>query len=181
MVLFIISEIMFFAGFFWAFFDVSLFPKAIIGGQWPPKNIETINPFRLPYLNTLFLLLSGTTITWAHQSLLENDRPSFKKGLLLTVTLGLIFLSLQAIEYAHASFSLKDSIFGSIFYITTGFHGFHVLIGVIMLSVCLLRGLYGHFTPKHHVGFEISAWYWHFVDVVWLFLFVWVYWWGRSH
>ncbi len=180
MVLFIVSEIMFFASFFWAYFNFSLFPNDIIGNIWPPKDIELISTFRLPFLNTLLLLLSGTTITWSHQALLENNRLGFKRGLWLTVALGFIFLSIQAFEYSHTTIAFRDNIYGSIFFMSTGFHGFHVLIGSIILLVCFLRAIKGHFTKNHHVGFEIGAWYWHFVDVVWLFLFVWIYWWGNS-
>lgn len=177
MALFITSEVMFFVAFFWAFFYSSLAP---IGGGWPPKGIHPPNPFEYPYFNTLILLLSGTTITWAHQALLEGHTKDVLKGLGLTIFLGLIFTSIQAYEYAHASFGFKEGIYPSIFYMATGFHGAHVVIGTLFLSVCWVRARLGQFTPDRHVGFEAAAWYWHFVDVVWLFLFVSIYWWGSG-
>ncbi len=186
MMLFIASEVMFFVAWFWAFFDASLFTNEAIeqarqqftGGQWPPKGIEAINPFELPLLNTLLLLTSGTTITWAHHALLHNDRASVKFGLILTILLGMTFTSVQAYEYLHAPFGFRDSIYGATFFMATGFHGAHVIIGTIFLIVCLARVYAGHFTPTHHLGFEFAAWYWHFVDVVWLFLFSCIYVWG---
>jgi cytochrome c oxidase subunit 3 len=180
MALFIASEVMFFVAFFWAFFDSSLFPKAAIGGVWPPKGMMVLDPLQVPLLNTLILLLSGCTVTWAHHALRENDRRHFIMGLSLTILLGLVFTSLQAIEYLHAPFGFKDGIYSSTFYMATGFHGFHVIVGTLFLIVCLFRGLKGQFTPDHHFGFEAAAWYWHFVDVVWLFLFFWVYIWGSG-
>ena len=183
MILFIASEVMFFVGWFWAFFDFSLFPSTlnvdVIGGQWPPKAIEAVmDPFDLPLLNTLILLCSGTTVTWAHHCLLHDDRDGLKKGLWATILLGLLFTSIQAYEYAHAPFGFGGNTYGSAFYMATGFHGFHVIVGTIFLTVCLIRTYRGDFTPKQHFGFEAAAWYWHFVDVVWLFLFVVVYIWG---
>ena len=186
MILFIASEVMFFVAWFWAYFDASLFPGEAIqysrteftGGHWPPKGVEVFSPWHLPLLNTLILLTSGTTVTWAHHALLHGDREGLKKGLLLTIVLGLIFTGVQAYEYAHAAFGFKGSIYGATFFMATGFHGAHVIIGTIFLIVCLARALKGHFTPEHHLGFEFAAWYWHFVDVVWLFLFVAVYVWG---
>ncbi len=182
MMLFIASEVMFFVGWFWAFFDFSLFPNAltdVVGGQWPPKAIEAVlDPFDLPLLNTLILLCSGTTCTWAHHSLIHGDREGLKKGLWATIALGLLFTSIQAYEYAHAPFPFGENTYGSAFYMATGFHGFHVIIGTIFLIVCLRRTYAGHFTPRQHFGFEAAAWYWHFVDVVWLFLFVSIYVWG---
>ena len=178
MALFIASEVMFFVAFFWAFFDASLYPKEGIGGIWPPADVVPFNAFELPFLNTLILLLSGVTVTWAHHALLHNDRKQLIQGLVCTVALGVAFTSLQAFEYAHAGFLFKQNIFSSTFYMATGFHGFHVIIGTLFLTVCLFRAIKGHFTPDHHFGFEAAAWYWHFVDVVWLFLFVCVYWWG---
>jgi len=180
MALFIASEVMFFAAFFWAFFNASLFPTEATGGVWPPKGIMPFDPFEVPFLNTLILLMSGTTVTWAHHCLLENDRPGLIKGLAATVFLGICFTSLQAYEYSHAAFHFKDGIYPSTFFMATGFHGFHVMIGTTFLAVNLVRAIKGHFTPDHHFGFEAAAWYWHFVDVVWLFLFVCVYWWGGS-
>ena len=186
MILFIASEVMFFVAWFWAFFDASLFPNeahqvartAFTGGQWPPKGVEVLDPFHLPLFNTIILLLSGTTVTWAHHALLENQRGMLKFMLLLTVLLGLLFTSVQAYEYAHAPFAFSDSIYGATFFMATGFHGFHVIIGTIFLIVCLLRAMAGQFTPKQHFGFEAAAWYWHFVDVVWLFLFCCIYVWA---
>ena len=171
-VLFIASEVMFFVAFFWAYFNARLFP---VGGVWPPQGIVPLDPMSLPFLNTLILLLSGTTVTWAHHALLHGDRQGLRQGLLYTVLLGTLFLGLQAYEYSHATFGFRDGIYASTFYMATGFHGFHVLIGTLFLLVCYLRARSGQFTEKHHVGFEAAAWYWHFVDVVWLFLFASVY------
>jgi len=182
MILFIASEVMFFVGWFWSWFDFSLFPNTlteVVGGQFPPKAIEAVmDPFALPLLNTLILLCSGTTVTWAHHSLIHGDREGLKTGLWLTIALGVLFTSIQAYEYAHAPFGFGGNTYGSAFYMATGFHGFHVLVGTIFLIVCLRRAYLGHFTPRQHFGFEAAAWYWHFVDVVWLFLFVVVYVWG---
>ena len=180
MALFIASEVMFFAAFFWAFFNASLFPTSAIGGVWPPKTIHPFNPFELPLLNTLILLTSGVTVTWAHHALREGDRAGALLGLGLTILLGVCFTSIQAYEYSHAAFGFREGIYPSTFFMATGFHGFHVIIGTTFLTVCFFRAYKGHFTPTHHFGFEAAAWYWHFVDVVWLFLFVCVYWWG-SH
>jgi cytochrome c oxidase subunit III len=190
MLMFIASEVMFFVAWFWAFFDASLFSGepiqaarvAATGGIWPPKETEIFDPWHLPLLNTIILLTSGTTVTWAHHALLHNDRKGLIQGLLLTIGLGAIFTCVQAYEYAHAAFAFNrdngGNIYGSTFFMATGFHGFHVLIGTIFLIVCLFRAMKGHFTPQQHFGFEAAAWYWHFVDVVWLFLFAAVYIWG---
>ena len=180
MILFIASEVMFFVAWFWAFFDASLFPSAVEGAvaTWPPKGIEVLDPFHFPLLNTLILLCSGTTVTWAHHALIHGDRQGLKTGLLATILLGALFTSIQAWEYAHAPFAFKGSIYGATFFMATGFHGFHVLVGTIFLIVCYLRAKRGDFTPRAHFGFEAAAWYWHFVDVVWLFLFVSIYVWG---
>lgn len=185
MALFIVSEVMFFAAFFWAFFSSSLFPRApltdiweIFAGVWPPEGIHTFDPWDLPFINTLVLLLSGTTVTWAHHALLEGKNKDVITGLALTVLLGVSFTILQAFEYSHAHFGFSDGIYASTFYLATGFHGAHVIIGTIFLAVCLVRSIRGTLSPKGHLGFEFAAWYWHFVDVVWLFLFIWVYWWG---
>ena len=180
MILFIASEVMFFVGWFWAFFDASLFPKAVdvVGGVWPPKGLTPINPFAFPLLNTMILLCSGTTVTWAHHSLIHGDRKGLKNGLWCTIALGLLFSTIQAYEYIHAPFAFKGNIFGATFFMATGFHGFHVIVGTIFLAVCQYRAYKGDFTPRQHFGFEAAAWYWHFVDVVWLFLFLSIYVWG---
>jgi cytochrome c oxidase subunit 3 len=169
------------SAFFWAFFASSLFPKAAIGGVWPPATVTPINPFELPFLMTMILLLSGCTVTWAHHAILEGKKDEATKGLLVTVLLGIAFTCFQAFEYYHATFKFKDGIYSSAFYMATGFHGFHVLVGTIFLAVCLFRNMKGHFTKESHFGFEAAAWYWHFVDVVWLFLFTAIYWWGNAH
>ncbi|MBI1326646.1 MAG: cytochrome c oxidase subunit 3 [Alphaproteobacteria bacterium] len=186
MALFISSEVMFFVAFFWAFFDASLFIQdahevlrmEYTHGAWPPPQITTIPAFELPFLMTMILLLSGCTVTWAHAAIVHGDQKNFIKALGLTVLLGAFFLCFQAYEYLHAHFSIKDGTYGSTFFMATGFHGFHVIIGTIFLFVCWLRAKKGHFTADKHFGFEAAAWYWHFVDVVWLFLFIAVYWWG---
>ena len=146
--------------------------------QWPPKGIEVLDPFGFPLLNTFILLCSGTTVTWAHHALIHGDREGLKRGLWCTILLGLLFTSIQAYEYAQAPFDFKGNIYGATFFMATGFHGAHVIIGTIFLAVCLVRSYKGDFTPKQHFGFEAAAWYWHFVDVVWLFLFVSIYVWG---
>ena len=182
MILFIASEVMFFVGWFWSWFDFSLFPSSlseVVGGTWPPKGIEAVmDPFDLPLLNTLILLCSGTTVTWAHHALIHGDRQGLKTGLWLTIVLGVLFTSIQAYEYANAPFNFGENTYGSAFFMATGFHGFHVIIGTIFLTVCLKRAYNGDFTPRQHFGFEAAAWYWHFVDVVWLFLFLAIYVWG---
>ena len=175
MALFIASEVMFFVAWFWAYFNASLFPTAAIGSVWPPEGILTFDPFELPLLNTLILLLSGVTVTWAHHALREGDRNGLIQGLSLTILLGLTFTGVQAYEYSHAAFGFKDGIYPSTFFMATGFHGAHVIIGTIFLIVCWFRATAGHFKPDHHFGFEAAAWYWHFVDVVWLFLFICIY------
>jgi len=180
MILFIVSEIMFFFGFFWAFFHAALVPTYEIGGVWPPKGIEVFNPWEIPFLNTVILLTSGATCTWAHHSIIAGDRKGSIFALILTLILALIFSGFQLYEYRHASFTMSDSIYGSLFFMTTGFHGFHVQIGTIFLFVALIRLYKNHFSAAHHFGFEAASWYWHFVDVVWLFLFVSIYWWGGS-
>ena len=201
MIMFIASEIMFFVAWFWAYFDAALFPAPVYpvnpettdavvgmvqraletGGVWPPKPTadhsftSTFDPWGLPLVNTLVLLLSGTTVTMAHHALLEKNRRGLIWGLAVTVALGLLFTSLQAFEYGHAAFHYSGNIYGATFFMATGFHGAHVIIGTIFLAVCLVRAMRGSFTPEQHFGFEAAAWYWHFVDVVWLFLFVCVY------
>jgi cytochrome c oxidase subunit 3 len=186
MILFIASEVMFFAAFFWAFFDASLFPGELkqvarsefTGGVWPPAGTEVFEAFHLPFLNTMILLLSGCTVTWAHHALIHGDRNGLLQGLALTILLGMLFTGVQAYEYSHAAFGFTDGIYASTFFMATGFHGFHVIVGTIFLIVCFFRAYAGHFKPDHHFGFEAAAWYWHFVDVVWLFLFISIYWWG---
>jgi cytochrome c oxidase subunit 3 len=175
MLLFIASEVMFFAAFFWAYFDASLFPKEAVGFTWPPASIRVFNPFELPLLNTLILLSSGVTVTWAHHALREGDRAGMLQGLALTILLGATFTCIQAYEYTHAEFGFRQGIYPTTFFMATGFHGFHVIVGTIFLIVCWFRGYRGDFTPDHHFGFEAAAWYWHFVDVVWLFLFICIY------
>lgn len=209
MILFIASEVMFFAAWFWAFFGAALFPGGIepiimangvpmpnadglpamlgndgremaTGGVWPPKDVEPLNPWHLPLINTLILLMSGTTVTWAHHAVIHNDQKGLQQGLIVTIVLGLVFTFFQYLEYAEAlgggmfKFS-GGGIYGASFFMATGFHGLHVVIGTIFLIVCLFRARAGHFTPERHFGFESAAWYWHFVDVVWLFLFACIY------
>lgn len=177
MTLFIASEVMFFVAFFWAYFNSSLFPK-LTPAVWPPEGVEVLPAFEVPFMNTLILLLSGCTVTWAHHALREGNHKGLINGLALTIILGITFTGFQAYEYIHAAFKFTDGIYSSTFYMATGFHGFHVIIGTTFLIVCFFRARAGHFTPTHHFGFEAAAWYWHFVDVVWLFLFCCVYWWG---
>jgi cytochrome c oxidase subunit 3 len=194
MVLFIASEVMFFVAWFWIFFEMALFhgnrtlapieEVRTAWASWPPKGIETVPAFQLPLVNTLTLLLSGTTVTWAHHALQVGDRKSAKIGLVLTILLGIMFTSIQAYEYSHilehhyffgGEGQENSGLYGSSFFMATGFHGFHVLIGTLFLIVCLIRLMGGGFSPKQHFGFEAAAWYWHFVDVVWLFLFAFIY------
>jgi len=187
-ILFIVSEIIFFFSFFWTFFHSSVSPSIWIGAMWPPLGIQPINPWGLPLLNTVILLLSGVTVTWAHKVFVSQftSLDMYQKvarldifiALLLTIGLGIFFTCIQLYEYQHAAFAINDGIYGSTFYILTGFHGFHVLIGTIFLSVCLYRHYYYHFSFNHHLGLEIAIWYWHFVDIVWIFLFICVYVWG---
>nr|QNV47325.1 cytochrome c oxidase subunit III [Ricania speculum] len=179
MILFITSEVMFFLSFFWSFFHSSLSPNIEIGMNWPPKSIKPFNPMEVPLLNTIILLSSGVSITWAHQAILLNKLNKANKSILITVLLGIYFTILQKWEYSESSFTIADSIYGSTFYMMTGFHGLHVIIGTIFLAVCFSRSKNMHFSLKHHMGFEAAAWYWHFVDVVWLFLYISVYWWGK--
>ncbi len=178
MALFIVSEVMFFSAFFWAFFDASLFPKEAAGFVWPPEGVEIFEPFGLPLLNTIILLTSGMTVTWAHHDIREGNMAHATRMLGITVGLGVLFTLLQAWEYAHAPFAFTDGIYPSTFFLATGFHGFHVIVGTMFLAVCWLRCAKGHFQADHHFGFEAAAWYWHFVDVVWLFLFTFVYVWS---
>ena len=202
MLLFIASEVMFFVAWFWAYFNSAIFHADYGVVNWPPDGITTLDPWHLPLLNTVILLTSGTTVTWAHHALQHGDRKGAIQGLILTVLLGISFTACQAYEYAHAPFTFGfnglakvpftdpahinlvagvgnfDAIYGSTFFMATGFHGFHVIVGTIFLAVCLFRAIAGQFTPTRHFGFEAAAWYWHFVDVVWLFLFSCIYVWG---
>ena len=184
MSLFIASEVMFFVAFFWAFFNGAFFPTEAIGFQWPPATIHTVSAADLPLMMTVILLLSGCTVTWAHQAVIDGDQKSTVTALALTVALGVLFLGFQVYEYTHMvhemGMGFGDNIYTSAFYMATGFHGFHVFVGTIFLAICMIRAKKGHFDPKNHFGFEAAAWYWHFVDVVWLFLFVAVYVWGNS-
>nr|YP_009000469.1 cytochrome c oxidase subunit III [Ornithodoros brasiliensis]AHF21683.1 cytochrome oxidase c subunit 3 [Ornithodoros brasiliensis]QZP40886.1 cytochrome c oxidase subunit III [Ornithodoros brasiliensis] len=177
MSLFIISEVFFFVSFFWAYFHSSLSPNTDIGSQWPPLGIMPFNPFSIPLLNTTILLSSGITVTWTHHSILNKKYSSAFYSLLMTIILGCMFSTLQSWEYIQAPFSISDSIYGSTFFMSTGFHGLHVLIGTMFLTIMLIRIHLGQISNNHHFGFEAAAWYWHFVDVVWLFLYTFVYWW----
>ncbi len=189
MIMFIASEVMFFVAWFWAFFDASLFPGEVAAVR-PRRHSPAASGRRRASRSSIpstcrsttpsSCCLSGTTVTWAHHALLHNDRKGLVNGLLLTVALGVLFSIVQAYEYMHAPFSFHDSIYGATFFMATGFHGFHVLIGTIFLLVCLMRAMGGDFTPKAHFGFEAAAWYWHFVDVVWLFLFASIYVWASA-
>nr|YP_010531592.1 cytochrome c oxidase subunit III [Aspidoscelis dixoni]YP_010531605.1 cytochrome c oxidase subunit III [Aspidoscelis neotesselatus]YP_010531631.1 cytochrome c oxidase subunit III [Aspidoscelis tesselatus]YP_010531657.1 cytochrome c oxidase subunit III [Aspidoscelis neomexicanus]UXX18251.1 cytochrome c oxidase subunit III [Aspidoscelis marmoratus]UXX17926.1 cytochrome c oxidase subunit III [Aspidoscelis dixoni]UXX17939.1 cytochrome c oxidase subunit III [Aspidoscelis dixoni]UXX17952.1 cytoc len=178
MILFITSEVFFFIGFFWAFYHSSLAPTPELGGQWPPSGIFPLNPMEVPLLNTAVLLASGITVTWAHHAIMSGKHKEATQALTLTIILGLYFTLLQAMEYYEAPFTIADSVYGTTFFVATGFHGLHVIIGSSFLLVCLLRQINYHFTTQHHFGFEAAAWYWHFVDVVWLFLYISIYWWG---
>ena len=177
-ILFITSEILFFVSFFWAFFHRRLTPTVELGEYWPPSNTSPFNPFQIPLLNTAILLSSGITVTWAHYAITEKNYKRATQGLIATVLLGVYFTSLQALEYSESAFCIADSVYGATFFIATGFHGLHVIIGTTLLMVSRTRSTGSHFSVGRHVGFEAAAWYWHFVDVVWLFLFVSIYWWG---
>lgn len=180
MALFIVSEVFFFVAFFWAYLWAALMPNEAIGYTWPPPGIVTVPAFDIPFFNTMLLLLSGATLTWAHHAILEGDQKTGFRALLLTIGLGFLFLGFQIYEYFHAEFALWDGIYGSTFYMATGFHGFHVFVGATFLTVCTVRAYQLAFSPDKHVGLEAAAWYWHFVDVVWLFLFILVYVWGSA-
>lgn len=177
-ILFIVSEVMFFFGFFWAFFHSSLAPTVQIGCVWPPVGITPFNPWGIPLLNTTILLLSGLTITAVHHYLVAGNKEEALNFYIFTLVLAIFFTLFQVYEYISAPFSISDGIYGSTFFMATGFHGFHVIVGTVFILVCFFRTVLDHFTRTHHIGFEAAAWYWHFVDVVWLFLFVSVYWWG---
>ncbi|MEI2807770.1 cytochrome c oxidase subunit 3 [Albidovulum sp.] len=185
MILFIMSEVMFFSAWFWTFFKHALYPMGpespLKDGVWPPEGIQTFDPWHLPLINTLILLCSGAAVTWAHHALVhENNRKDLVNGLALGAALGVLFTFFQAYEYSHAAFGFAGNIYGASFFMATGFHGAHVIIGSIFLLVCMFRAMKGDFTPQQHVGFEAAAWYWHFVDVVWLFLFASIYIWGSA-
>jgi len=176
-ILFIISEIFFFISFFWAYFHSSLAPSIEIGQLWPPIGIKPFNPFDIPLINTIILISSGISVTWTHHSILNKNFSERYKRLILTIILGVYFTLLQLIEYIESPFTISDSIYGSTFFIATGFHGLHVIIGTLFLLICFYRLNILHFSKFHHFGFEAAAWYWHFVDVVWLFLYISIYWW----
>ena len=186
MLLFIASEVMFFVAWFWAFFGSAIDPSDpqtygrldFTHGIWPPKGTEVLDPLRLPLMNTFVLVTSSFAVNVAHDDLRTGDRQGFKNFLALGIALGVLFVCTQAYEYIHAPFNFKNTIYGATFFMATGFHGAHVIIGVIFLTVCLARAWAGQFTPRHHIGFQFAAWYWHFVDVVWLFLFSCIYLWG---
>nr|YP_003331397.1 cytochrome c oxidase subunit III [Aplidium conicum]CAX68846.1 cytochrome c oxidase subunit 3 [Aplidium conicum] len=178
MVWFISSEVLFFFGFFWAFFHSSLCVSVDLVSLWPPIGVEVLNPLGVPLLNTVVLLSSGVTVTWAHYGVFSSNLNNALKGMIYTMFLGVFFTLLQYMEYLDSSFMISDSVYGSIFFMATGFHGFHVIIGTCFLLVSFLRMWKGHFTSKHHIGLECSIWYWHFVDVVWIFLYISIYWWG---
>lgn len=176
--LFIVSEVFAFVSVFWAFFHSSLAPVIEIGSQWPPVGIEAVNAFELPLLNTILLLSSGATVTYSHHALIQGNRRASLIGLILTIILALAFTACQGIEYYNTSFSMSDSVYGTVFFASTGLHGLHVIVGTLFLLVGLFRLLNYHLSDSHHLGYESAILYWHFVDVVWLFLFVSVYWWG---
>nr|WAP91728.1 cytochrome c oxidase subunit III [Idiocerini gen. 'Neoamritatus' sp.] len=178
MIMFILSEVMFFTSFFWAFLHSSLAPSMEIGLQWPPINIKTFNPMYIPMLNTMILLSSGISMTWAHNAILNKNYSQVMKSMMITTMLGMYFSILQLYEYMESPFSISDSIYGSTFFMSTGFHGLHVMIGTLFIIISMMRIKNLHLSNLHHIGFESSAWYWHFVDVVWLFLYMMIYWWG---
>nr|UTN43166.1 cytochrome c oxidase subunit 3 [Pessoaiella absita] len=177
-IMFILSEVMFFFSFFFSFFFLSLSPDVELGGEWPPVGIQPLSLMEVPLLNTLLLLSSGVSITWCHHSLMESNKSSSLLSGFITIFLGSIFSYFQYEEYSESAFTMADSVYGSLFFIMTGFHGIHVIVGALMIFISIIRILINHFSNGHHLGFEAAAWYWHFVDVVWLFLFISVYWWG---
>lgn len=177
-IIFIISEILFFIRFFWTFFNSIISPDISIGLNWPPYEINVINFLNLPLLNSLLLIRSACSLTWRHYKILRNNLKSSKLSLIITKFLGLNFLLCQIFEYYTSIFSISDGIFCSIFFISTGFHGIHVLIGLIFLFFMFIRIKLNHFSKDHFIGFEFSIWYWHFVDIVWLFLYLIIYWLG---
>nr|YP_010889912.1 cytochrome c oxidase subunit III [Austromenopon paululum]WJJ69873.1 cytochrome c oxidase subunit 3 [Austromenopon paululum] len=175
MVLFIFSEVLFFFAFFWALGYYSVSPH-VDTNSWPPKGIHPVNPMGVPLLGSILLLSSSISATWSHHSILLGKKSSTSLSLGITVLLGALFLVFQIKEYQETTFGMNDSVYGSIFYLATGFHGFHVFLGSIMLFVSLSRLLRSEFSSSHHLGLEMSIWYWHFVDVVWLFLYICAYW-----
>lgn len=177
-VLFIISEIFFFLSFFWCYFHVRLSPALELGRQWCPIGVSPLNPLDIPLLNTVILVSSGVSVTWRHHSLIGGEHSLRLYSLGVTCLLGVFFTVLQGIEYFETRFSMADRVYGSVFFIATGFHGFHVIVGTIFLFFRIFRIIRGEFSSNHHFGFEAAAWYWHFVDVVWLFLYLVIYWWG---
>nr|YP_010170673.1 cytochrome c oxidase subunit III [Pyrops candelaria]QRZ60680.1 cytochrome c oxidase subunit 3 [Pyrops candelaria] len=179
MIMFILSEVMFFVSMFWMFFHSSLSPSIEIGMNWPPKSIKTFNPMEIPLLNTIILISSGVTVTWAHQAVLAGKMNQSNKSLAMTVMLGIYFTILQKWEYNQSQFTMSDSVYGSSFFMATGFHGLHVMIGTIFIMVMMMRCSKMHFSKENHLGLEAAIWYWHFVDVVWLFLYLSIYWWGK--
>jgi len=179
MFLFIISEIMFFFSFFWAFFHSSIAPSVEIGCSWPPQGVKTLDTMDLPLINTFILLSSGFSITWAHHALISNKFEQTRVALIITILFAILFTDLQFNEYLEAEFSIADSVYGSVFFLITGFHGFHVIVGTIFIIVCYFRFTKNHFSSERHLGFEMSIWYWHFVDVVWILVFLMVYWWSN--
>ena len=176
MILFIVSEIMFFFAFFWAFFHSSLAPVYNIGGVWPPQSITPLYPSLIPLTNTYILLSSGAVVTWAHHAIILNAKRHTIISLSYTIVLAALFTYFQGVQYVTAAFNISDGVYGSCFYMTTGFH---VFVGTLALIVSFIRLVFNHFTNTQHFGFESAIWYWHFVDVVWLFLFINVYWWGN--
>ncbi len=180
MILFIVSEVMFFFAFFWAFFHSSIAPVFSIGGVWPPKAIPTMDAYTIPLTNTFFLLTSGATVTWSHHALVARSKKQALLSLMFTLFFAILFTGLQGLEYVNAGFNISDGIYGSCFYMATGFHGFHVFVGTLALLVSFIRIIFNHYTNSHHFGFESAIWYWHFVDVVWLYLFINVYWWSNQ-
>ena len=175
---FIVSEVMVFFGFFWAFFHSSIAPTFDLDLVWPPEEVNTIGAWGIPFLNTMILLSSGASLTWTHSALLGGSRKDALFSLAITIVLAAIFTFFQGIEYSSSVTSISDSVYGTTFYLLTGLHGFHVLVGAIFLAICLKRMYNDQFTSGNHIGFEAAAWYWHFVDVVWLFLFAFVYAWS---
>nr|YP_011014841.1 cytochrome c oxidase subunit III [Epyhemisphaerius bistriatus]WQB38522.1 cytochrome c oxidase subunit III [Epyhemisphaerius bistriatus] len=179
MILFITSEVMFFISFFWSFLHSSISPSIELGLTWPPKSIQPFNPLEVPLLNTIILLSSGVSVTWTHQSILSSKLKKSINSLSITIMLGVYFTLLQKWEYEQSTFSISDSIYGSTFFLSTGFHGIHVIVGTLFLMLCLARMITLHFSKTHHLGFELASWYWHFVDVVWLMLYLMIYWWSK--